>query len=145
MIEITQVYKTRIEQVSLNVCNVVLPMDKLPDNLLEAYASLCQKLIEDSDEKFIKIWRALPNSAKAQLPQADFHGFYIANAWIQLSRVAQDMSEMAESDESIDEKEYKGIFTRIADDSLKDCSKKLKKSRTDRRLLNSIKAVIDGK
>ena len=145
MIEITPEYKARVEQVSLNVCSVVLPMDKLPENLLEAYANLCNELLEDTDEKFIKGWQALPNSARAQLPQVDFHGFYIANAWIQLSRVAQDISEMAESDEAIDEKEYNGIFTRISDDSLKDCSKKLKKSRTDRALFNSIMAVIDGK
>lgn len=133
MIEITPEYKARVEQVSLNVCNVVIPMDKIPENLMEAYANLCNELLEDTDEKFIRGWHALPSSAKAQLPQADFHGFYIANAWLQLSRVAQDISEAAESDEAIDEKEYSGIFTRISDDSLKESAKKLKKARTDRK------------
>ncbi|WP_076414510.1 DUF3069 domain-containing protein [Shewanella sp. UCD-KL12] len=145
MIEITPEYKTRVEQVSLNVCNVVIPMDKIPENLLEAYANLCNELLEDSDEKFIKGWEALPKSAKSLLPQSDFHGFYIANAWLQLSRVAQDISEAADSDDAIDEKEYNGIFTRISDDSLKESAKKLKKARTDRALLNSIRAVIEGK
>ncbi len=145
MIEITPEYKARVELVSLNVCNVVIPMDKIPENLLEAYANLCNELLEDSDEKFIKGWEALPKSARALLPQSDFHGFYIANAWLQLSRVAQDISDAAETDEAIDEKEYNGIFTRISDDSLKESAKKLKKARTDRALLNSIKAVIEGK
>lgn len=145
MIEITPEYKARVEQVSLNVCNVVMPMDKIPENLLEAYANLCNELLEDSDEKFIKGWEALANSARALLPQADFHGFYIANAWLQLSRVAQDISDAADSDGAVDEKEYNGIFTKISDESLKESAKKLKKARTDRALLNSIRAVVDGK
>ncbi|ACA87259.1 DUF3069 domain-containing protein [Shewanella woodyi] len=145
MIEITPEYKARVEQVSLNVCNLVIPMDQIPQNLFEAYANLCNELLEDSDEKFIKGWEALPNSAKALLPQEDFHGFYIANAWLQLSRVAQDISEAADTDDAIAENEYSGIFTRISDESLKESSKKLKKARTNRALLNSIRAVVDGK
>lgn len=145
MIDITPEYKARVEQVSLNVSNVVIPMDKLPDNLLEAYANLCNELVEDSDEKFAKGWEALPKSAKALLPQADFHGFYIANAWLQLSRVAQNISEVADSDDAIAEDEYSNIFTKISDESFKDSAKKLKKSRTNRALLNSLRAVIDGK
>ena len=119
-------------------------MDKVPANLLEAYANLCNELLEDSDEKFITAWEALPASAMALLPQADFHGFYIANAWLQLSRVAQDIAELADSDEAIDENEYNNIFTRLSDASLKESAKKLKKARTDRALLNSIKSVIEG-
>ena len=145
MIDISHEYKVRVEQVSFNVCSVVVPMDKLPENLLEAYANLCNELLEDGDDKFTKGWDALPSSAKALLPQADFHGFYIANAWLQLSRVAQDISDMADSDEAVSEQEYSGIFTRISDESLKESSKKLKKSRTNRALLNSMRAVIDGK
>lgn len=145
MTDISPEYKARVEQVSLNVCNTVIPMDQIPENLMEAYANLCNELVEDNDEKFAKGWEALPNSAKALLPREDFHGFYIANAWLQLSRVAQDISDMADSDEAIDEKEYNGIFTRISDESLKESAKKLKKSRTDRALLNSIRAVIEGK
>ena len=120
-------------------------MDKLPDNLLEAYANLCNVLLEDGDEKFANGWQVLPSSAKALLPQADFHGFYIANAWLQLSRVAQDISDMADSEEVVAEQEYSAIFTRISEESLKESSKKLKKSRTNRVLLNSLRAVIDGK
>ncbi|MCZ4339256.1 DUF3069 domain-containing protein [Shewanella colwelliana] len=137
-------YKQRAELVALNVCNSVIPMDKVPANLLEAYANLCNELLEDSDEKFITAWEALPASAMALLPQADFHGFYIANAWLQLSRVAQDIAELADSDEAIDENEYNNIFTRLSDASLKESAKKLKKARTDRALLNSIKSVIEG-
>lgn len=80
MIDISHEYKVRVEQVSFNVCSVVVPMDKLPENLLEAYANLCNVLLEDGDEKFANEWQVLPSSAKALLPQADFHGFYIANA-----------------------------------------------------------------
>ncbi|MBW8182183.1 DUF3069 domain-containing protein [Shewanella nanhaiensis] len=145
MIETTPEYKARVEQVSLNVCNLVIPMEQIPQNLFEAYANLCNELLEDSDEKFIKGWEALPNSARNLLPQADFHGFYIANAWLQLSRVAQDISEVADTDDAIAENEYSGIFTRISDESLKESSKKLKKARTNRALLNSIRAVVDGK
>ncbi|GIU44539.1 DUF3069 domain-containing protein [Shewanella colwelliana] len=137
-------YKQRTELVALNVCNSVIPMDKVPANLLEAYANLCNELLEDGDEKFITAWEALPASATALLPQADFHGFYIANAWLQLSRVAQDIAELADSDEAIDENEYNNIFTRLSDASLKESAKKLKKARTDRALLNSIKSVIEG-
>lgn len=145
MIDITPEYKARVEQVAQNVSNLIIPMHKLPDNLLEAYANLCNELLEDSDEKFAKGWKALPNSAKVLLPQSDFHGFYIANAWLQLSRVAQDISEMAESDDAIDESEYSNIFTKISDESFRESAKKLKKSRTNRALLNSLRAVVDGK
>ena len=51
---------------------------------------------------------------------------------------------MAESDEAIEEKEYDGIFTRLSDSALKESSRKLKKARTDRAMLNSIKQVIAG-
>ncbi|MCE9680569.1 DUF3069 domain-containing protein [Shewanella sp. AS1] len=136
-------YQARAEQVALNVCNHVIPMDKVPANLMEAYANLCQELLEDKEQKFADQWQAMPASAKALLPQADFHGFYIANAWLQLSRVAQDIAELAETDEAIDEKEYNNIFTRLSDASLKESVKKLKKARTDRALLNNIKSVID--
>ncbi|QYJ87953.1 DUF3069 domain-containing protein [Shewanella mesophila] len=119
-------------------------MDKVPANLMEAYANLFNELLEDKDQKFIATWNALPSSASALLPQADFHGFYIANAWLQLSRVAQDIAELADSDEAVDENEYNNIFTRLSDASLKESAKKLKKARTDRALLNSIKSVIAG-
>ncbi|WP_258405295.1 DUF3069 domain-containing protein [Shewanella mesophila] len=137
-------YKQRAEIVAFNVCNHVIPMDKVPANLMEAYANLFNELLEDKDQKFIATWNALPSSASALLPQADFHGFYIANAWLQLSRVAQDIAELADSDEAVDENEYNNIFTRLSDASLKESAKKLKKARTDRALLNSIKSVIAG-
>ena len=140
----TPAYVKQVETVSLNVCNSVMPMTQIPENLLEAYANLCNELIEDKDQKFSTAWSALPNSAKSLLPQAEFHGFYIANAWFQLSRVAQDIAEMADTDEAINEKEYDGIFTRLSDSALKESSRKLKKARTDRAMLNSIKQVIAG-
>ncbi|WP_394205768.1 DUF3069 domain-containing protein [Shewanella waksmanii] len=139
-----QNYNDQVQQVALNVCNSVIPMDKVPESLLEAYANLCNELLQDKDEKFNSAWQGLPASAQKLIPQADFHGFYIANAWLQLSRVAQDIAELADSDDAIDEKEYNGIFTRLSDASLKESVKKLKKARTDRALLNSIKTVIAG-
>lgn len=137
-------YRERAEKVAFNVCNHVIPMDKVPANLLEAYANLFNELLEDKEQKFAAMWSALPSSACALLPQADFHGFYIANAWLQLSRVAQDIAELADSDEAVDENEYNNIFTRLSDASLKESAKKLKKARTDRALLNNIKSVIAG-
>ncbi|QYK03222.1 DUF3069 domain-containing protein [Shewanella psychrotolerans] len=119
-------------------------MDQVPANLMEAYANLFNELLEDKDLKFAATWDALPPSASVLLPKEDFHGFYIANAWLQLSRVAQDIAELADSDEAIDENEYNDIFTRLSEASLKESAKKLKKARTDRALLNSIKAVIAG-
>ena len=132
MTEVNAEYRARAELVALNVCNTVMPMDQIPENLLEAYANLCNELIEDTDLKFNSGWDALPASARALLPKEDFHGFYIAHAWFQLSRVAQDIADMAETDDEIAEKEYNGIFTRLSDASLKDGVRKLKKSRTDR-------------
>lgn len=137
-------YKQRAELVALNVCNTVIPMDKVPANLMQAYANLCHELLEDKDEKFAATWHALPASAMALLAKEDFHGFYIANTWLQLSRVAQDIAELADSDEAIDENEYKHIFTRLSEASLKESVKKLKRARTDRALLNSIKSVIQS-
>ncbi len=145
MTEVTAAYKERAEQVALNVCNTVMPMSDIPEGLFEAYANLCNELIEDTDLKFSAGRDALPTSAKNLLPKEDFHGFYIANAWFQLSRVAQDIAEMAETDDEIAEKEYNGIFTRLADASLKESVRKLKKARTDRSMLYSIKTVIAGK
>ncbi|MCL1041878.1 DUF3069 domain-containing protein [Shewanella marisflavi] len=140
----SQEYQAIAEQAALNVCNTVIPMDKIPSNLMEAYANLFNELLSDEEGKFGQAWDALPASAKGLLSQAEFHGFYIANAWLQLSRVAQDIAELADSDEAIEEKEYNDIFTRLSDASLKESVKKLKKARTDRALLNSIKAVIVG-
>jgi len=145
MTEVNKEYQARVEHVALNVSNNVIEMDKLPESLLEAYANLSNDLLEDSEGKFAKAWAALPASAQKLLPQSDFHGFYIACAWFELSRVAQDIAGLAERGEQIDEKEYNGIFTQLADESLKECIKKLKKSRTDRALLNSLVAVIAGK
>ncbi|CAM4033537.1 MULTISPECIES: DUF3069 domain-containing protein [Shewanella] len=141
----SQEYQAIAEQAALNVCNTVIPMDKVPANLLEAYANLFNELLSDEEGKFSTAWEALPTSAKGLVAQAEFHGFYIANSWLQLSRVAQDIAELADSDEAIEEKEYNNIFTRLSDASLKESVKKLKKARTDRALLNSIKAVIAGK
>jgi hypothetical protein len=61
---------------------------------------------------------------------------------LQLSRVAQEISEQADTDSAIQEQEYNGIFTRLADESLKESLRKLKKARTDRALLNSFKQVM---
>lgn len=142
MTEISVAYRETVEKISYNVANKVLPMAKLPESLLVAYQGLCAELLEDRKGKFNQAWEGLPASARNLMPQADFHGFYIANAWLQLSRVAQEISEQADTDEAIDEKEYNGIFTRLADESLKESLRKLKKARTDRSMLNSFKQVM---
>lgn len=136
------VYIERAQQVAFNVANVVLPMDKLPENLLTAYHSLSAELIEDKEQKFSDAWDSLPGSAQKLLERVEFHGFYIANAWLQLSRVAQDIAERADTEDAIEENEYNDVFVRLADTSLKESMRKLKKARTDRSLLNGIKQVI---
>ncbi|GGI70095.1 DUF3069 domain-containing protein [Shewanella gelidii] len=135
-------YKLRAEKVALNVTSMVLPMDSLPESLVEAYANLFEELLADEEQKFEKVWTSLPASATKLVEKVDFHGFYIANAWLQLSRVAQDIAELADSDDAIQEHEYNDIFTRLAETSLKESAKKLKKARTDRVLLNSMLDVI---
>ncbi|WP_153914209.1 DUF3069 domain-containing protein [Shewanella sp. TC10] len=144
MSHLTEEYKAVAKQVSFNVANKVLPMDKLPETLLEAYEGLFKELIEDNAGLFLKSWQAMPASAQKLMPQAEFHGFYIANAWMQLSRVAQEIADDADSDEAIDEKEYDGVFGRLAEQSLKESIRKLKKARTDRSLLNSFKQVMSA-
>ena len=142
MSELSAAYREIAEQISYNVANKVLPMAKLPESLLAAYQGLCAELLEDREAKFSQAWDALPASARNLISQAEFHGFYIANAWLQLSRVAQEISEQADTDEAINEKEYNGIFTRLADESLKESLRKLKKARTDRSMLNSFQQVM---
>lgn len=135
-------YRKTAEQVSFNVSNKVLPMATLPESLLEAYQGLYTELLEDREGKFNQAWASLPASARNLMEQAAFHGFYIANAWLQLSRVAQEISEQADTDSAIQEQEYNGIFTRLANESLKESLRKLKKARTDRSMLNSFKQVM---
>lgn len=142
MSELSAVYRETAEQISYNVANKVLPMAQLPSDLLAAYQGLCAELLEDREGKFSQAWTSLPASARNLMEQAAFHGFYIANAWLQLSRVAQEISEQADTDSAIQEQEYNGIFTRLADESLKESLRKLKKARTDRALLNSFKQVM---
>jgi hypothetical protein len=135
-------YQATAKSVAFNVVSKVLPMDELPGSLMSAYRNLCDELLQDAQQAFANAWDELPASARALLPRSEFHGFYIANAWLQLSRVAQDIAELADSDEAIDEQEYHGIFSRLASESLKESLRKLKKARTDRSLLNSIKSVM---
>ncbi|MBR9728512.1 DUF3069 domain-containing protein [Shewanella intestini] len=137
-----QQYADTVKQVSYNVSNKVLPMTKMPATLLEAYEGLLAELLADKAGEFQQSWDALPASAQKLFSQAQFHGFYIANAWMQLSRVAQEIADSAESEEEMNDKEYDGVFGRLAQASLKESLRKLKKARTDRSLFNSIKLVM---
>ncbi|AZG72331.1 DUF3069 domain-containing protein [Shewanella livingstonensis] len=132
------------KQVSYNVANKVLPMDKLPETLQQAYEGLFKELIEDNANAFTHAWDALPASAQKLMTKAEFHGFYIANAWMQLSRVAQEIADSADSEEEMNNNEYDGVFGRLAEQSLKECLRKLKKARTDRPLLNSFRLVMSA-
>jgi hypothetical protein len=123
MTKVDPQYQEVAKQISYNVANKVLPMDKLPETLLED---------------------ALPASAQKLMTKAEFHGFYIANAWMQLSRVAQEIADSADSEEEMNNNEYDGVFGRLAEQSLKECLRKLKKARTDRPLLNSFKLVMSA-
>ncbi|NMH66418.1 DUF3069 domain-containing protein [Shewanella salipaludis] len=142
MSEVSASYRDTAEQVAFNVANKVLPMAQLPESLAEAYQGLFNELLEDRAMAFGKAWDALPASARGLMEKAAFHGFYIANAWLQLSRVAQEIADQAETEEAMDEKEYNGVFGRLAEQSLKESLRKLKKARTDRSMLNSFKQVM---
>ncbi|QBF82054.1 DUF3069 domain-containing protein [Shewanella maritima] len=135
-------YVETAKKVAYNVSNRVLPMAKMPATLLEAYEGLFAELIADKAGHFQASWDALPASAQKLFPVAEFHGFYIANAWMQLSRVAQEIADSAETEEEMNDKQYDGVFGRLAEASLKESLRKLKKARTDRALLNSIKQVM---
>ncbi|MGK0408596.1 MAG: hypothetical protein ACJASB_000743 [Shewanella psychromarinicola] len=144
MTAVDQQYQQVVKQVSYNVANKVLPMAKLPETLLEAYEGLFRELMDDKANAFTNAWNALPASAQKLMTKAEFHGFYIANAWMQLSRAAQEIADSAESEEEMNNNEYDGVFGRLAEQSLKECLRKLKKARTDRPLLNSFGQVMSA-
>lgn len=139
---VEQAYKETAKTVCYNVANKVLPMDQLPDGLKEAYEGMFEELIADKAQAFSLAWGKLPASAQKLMSQAEFHGFYIANAWMQLSRVAQEIADSNDTEEEMNDKEYDGVFGRLAEQSLKECLRKLKKARTDRVMLNSFKKVM---
>ncbi|WP_434938949.1 DUF3069 domain-containing protein [Shewanella sp. HL-SH8] len=139
---VEQTYRDTAKKVSYNVANKVLPMDQLPDSLIEAYDGLFEELFADKAQSFNNAWDKLPASAQKLISQAEFHGFYIANAWMQLSRVAQEIADSNDTEEEMNNNEYDGIFGRLAEQSLKECLRKLKKARTDRVMLNSFKKVM---
>ncbi|UAL44531.1 DUF3069 domain-containing protein [Shewanella inventionis] len=144
MSKVDQEYEKVAKQISYNVANKVLPMDKLPETLLEAYEGLFNELVADNANVFAQAWDALPGSAQKLMTKAEFHGFYIANAWMQLSRVAQEIADSADSEEEMQNNEYDGVFGRLAEQSLKECIRKLKKARTDRSMFNSFKQVMSA-
>jgi hypothetical protein len=140
--QVSQEYRTAAHTIAFNVANKVLPMAKLPDTLAQAYEGLFNELIEDKAGLFSRSWDALPASAQKIMAKEAFHGFYIANAWMQLSRVAQEIADSNDSEEDMNNNEYDGVFGRLAEQSLRECLRKLKKARTDRSMLNSFKQVM---
>lgn len=142
MNQVSSEYQAVAKSIAFNVANKVLPMAKLPETLAQAYDGLFNELIEDRTELFTRSWDALPASAQKLMLKAEFHGFYIANAWMQLSRVAQEIADSAENEEEMNNNEYDGVFGRLAEQSLKECLRKLKKARTERSMLNSFKQVM---
>lgn len=135
-------YIATAKTVAFNVANKVLPMAELPESLADAYNGMFDELIADKAGQFQHAWDNLPASAQKLVPQAKFHGFYIANAWMQLSRVAQEIADSHDTEEEMAEAELDGVFGRLAEQSLKECLKKLKKARTDRVMLNSFTKVM---
>ncbi len=135
-------YQDIARAVALNVASKVMPMEQLPENLKGAYEDLAAQLLADEQQGFANTWNALPASAQKLMPQAEFHGFFIAQSWLKLSMAGQQLAELAETDNAIAEKEYQGIFAQLIDDALKESIKKLKKARTDRSMLNSFKQVM---
>lgn len=142
MSQVDAQYREQAHTAAINICASVLPMDKLPAGLKDAYDSLFEELLADKDAQFAEAWVNLPASASKLLPRPCFHGFYIAAAWLQLSMIGQRLAEQAEDERSIDEQEYAGVYARIAKEALRESVRKIKKARTDRRLLNSMRQVI---
>ncbi|KFZ37359.1 hypothetical protein HR45_10060 [Shewanella mangrovi] len=143
MSEQTTEYREQAYAAAVNICATVLPMDKLPQGLREAYDSLFDELLADRTATFEEAWLGLPASATKLMSKAHFHGFFIAAAWLQLSMVGQQLAEkQADSEQEISQQDTDGIYARIAKDALRESIRKLKKARTDRRLLNSMREVI---
>lgn len=139
----TPEYREHAYTAAVNICGTVLPMDKLPEGLREAYDSLFDELLADNTATFEEAWISLPASATKLLPKAHFHGFFIAAAWLQLSMVGQQLAEkQGDSGQELSQQDTDGIYARIAKDALRESIRKLKKARTDRRLLNSMREVI---
>lgn len=135
-------YKATASIAARNVVSKVMPINEMPQNLLEAYEDLAKPLLADEDGFFIYAWTNLPISAQNLLEQAQFHGFFIGQAWLRLSMAGQEIAELANTGDAIDEKEYQGVFARLIEDALKDSLKKLKKARTDKAILNGFKRAI---
>ncbi|WP_372871313.1 DUF3069 domain-containing protein [Shewanella sp.] len=142
MFELSEPYRVEALEVANSVVGRVIVLEKLPDSLLAAYQDLFDELLADKANRFSCAWDSLPQSASALFSRGSFHGFYIANAWLQLSILAQDIVERQDTDEAIAKQDYSELYARMAEASLKDCLKKLKKARTDRSMLNSMREVM---
>lgn len=138
MNQFSEQYITTATQSAKNVVRKIMPMDEMPQNLLEAYDDLTASLLNDENGVFVATWDSLPASAQKMIDQATFHGFFIGQSWLKLSIAGQEIAELANSDDAIDEKAYQGVFASLIDDTLKESIKLLKKSRTDRSLLNKL-------
>ncbi|MBV7315981.1 DUF3069 domain-containing protein [Shewanella sp. NIFS-20-20] len=135
-------YRETARLAAFNVSAKVLPMDEMPQNLHEAFADLYEQLIVDNDGLFVQHYQAIPASARALISEAEFHGFFIGHAWLKLTMAGQEIAERQDSDDEVNEQAYAGIFAKLIEQALKESIKKLKKARTDRSMLNSIKQVI---
>ncbi|QSX39967.1 DUF3069 domain-containing protein [Shewanella cyperi] len=142
MTDISSAYREQAFKIADNVAGKVIALDRMPEALRDAYRSLCEELLADADGRFAAAWDALPKSAAGLFERAAFHGFYLANAWLQLSILARDISEMEDTDAAIEEKEYGGLFVKVADAALKESVRKVKKARTDRSMFNSMRQVM---
>ena len=70
------------------------------------------------------------------------HNVVFDNSNIASIAVAQEIADSADSEEEMNNNEYDGVFGRLAEQSLKECLRKLKKARTDRSMFNSFKQVM---
>lgn len=76
MTQVDAQYRQQARSAAINICSQVLPMDKLPTALKEAYNNLFEELLDDKQSEFKQAWDKLPPSAAKLLPRADFHGFF---------------------------------------------------------------------
>ncbi|WP_427916541.1 DUF3069 domain-containing protein [Shewanella algae] len=79
MTQVDAQYRQQARSAAINICSQVLPMDKLPTALKEAYDNLFEELLDDKQSEFKQAWDKLPPSAAKLLPRADFHGFFMVH------------------------------------------------------------------
>lgn len=123
-------YQQTARDVAFSIAAQAMSMDEMPEELLESYLALTEKLLADEEQIFELAWQSLPNSARQLISQSVFHGVFIAKVWMNLAMAAQEMVQWDDM-EAVHEQEKAGLLDSLIAAALKDSLKQLKKARTD--------------